>query len=182
MSKKNIFFILLLTFITKGCTLFSIAPDVLLKKEFTGESVAVLNFTKQGSYLPSDAGKIAADKLTDAMFLIGKFSVIDRSKVNEAQVGFDIKTTEFLSADDIQKLGMKLKANFIVLGRIQHVSENEYLNMNTKKELYISFRIISVKDTEVIGVASYYDNYSSNFIEKVDDMMRKIIKGMLATD
>ena len=106
------------------------------------ELLFATNFSTKGDYLPSDAGKIAADKLTDALFLEGKFNIIDRSNVNEAQAGLDIKTAEIISADEIQKLGMKLKANYIVLGRVQQVSDDKYMDSDTKKELYIHFRIV----------------------------------------
>jgi len=155
------------------------SPEVLIKKDFDGNGIAVLTFVKQGPSLAPDAGRIAADKLTDAMFIKGNFNVIDRARVNEAQSILELATTELLSADQIQRLGLKLKANFIVLGRVQSVSDQEYFDMNPQRQLYISFRIISVANSEVIGVANYSSAYTdNNVLEKVTQMMNDIIGRM----
>ncbi len=174
-NKCLIICIVALFYFFNGCSLISTTPDVLIKKDFSGEGIAVLNFSSQGNYLSSNIGKLAADKLTDALFVEGKFSVVDRANVNDAQASLEIKSPELVSADDIQKLGLKLKANYIVLGRVQQVSDAEFMNMDAKKELYISFRIISVKDCEVVGVATYSCKYEDNIVKEVEEMMYKIV-------
>ncbi|MFO7445915.1 MAG: CsgG/HfaB family protein [Ignavibacteriaceae bacterium] len=178
---KNLFYtiIILLSLVFCSCSyisgVFSKKPDVLIKKDFNGEGIAVLTFSRYGHSLPSDIGRTAADKLTDALFLVNKFNVIDRSKINDAQAEVDITNTEFLSGDKIQQIGLKLKASYLILGRIDLLSEKEYLSIEAKQELGISFRIISVADTEVLGVANYHRDIDDNIPEEMDYMISQIV-------
>lgn len=177
-TKSTIILVTIFTLIIIGCYVISSSPDILIKKDFNGDGVAVLNFSTQGNFMSLGTGKIAADKLTDAMFLIGKFNVIDRSNVNKTQNSLEIKSTEFLSADDIQKLGLKLRANYLVLGIVQQVGGDTYVDSDSKKELYISFRIISVLNSDVVGLGRYSSNYYNNIIEKIETMMNEIVTKM----
>jgi len=166
--------------LASGCYLISTQPNVLIKKDFDGNGIAVLGFSKSGSFLPDDIGKVAADKLTDALFLDGKFNVIDRSKVNEAQAELEIASPESLSADQIQKLGLKLKANYLVFGRIQYVSSTDYIETDADKELHISLRIISVVNSEVIGMATYKITSKDDITNELNSSMSKIVKKIVA--
>lgn len=168
MIKKYINMIIASAFIN-GCFIISSSPYVQIKNGFDGEGIAVLNFSTHGNYISSDLGRIAADKFTDELFISKNFSVVDRSKVNEAQRFLEIASTESLSDDDIQKLGLRLKSKYLVLGRIQQISKSDFLDND--KQLYLSFRIISISDSYVVGVGSYSCSYSDNVIEKLESIV-----------
>jgi hypothetical protein len=178
--KKLLYFIILITSVAyNGCSYikeYFSKPEILIRKDFNGEGMAVLTFSQSGYTLPTDIGKKAADKLTDAFFLINKFSVIDRAKTNEAQAEIDIPNTEYVSADKLQQIGLKLKANYLILGRIDIKSEKEYLSIAADQELRLSFRIISVANTDVIGVANYSGRVDDgNIPEELDKIILKIV-------
>jgi len=154
-------------------------PEVLLNKDFDGKDIAVLNFSKIGPNLPENVVILAADKLSDALFFTGKFSVIDRSKVNDAESAMQISTPEMLSADQIQKLGLKLKANYLILGQVQNISKGGLFDNDAPKEICISFRIISVATSDVLGMATYKFSYKKNIVEKLNDAMALIAKKMV---
>lgn len=179
MNRKWLYLLFILSLLYNGCYLITQEPDVMIKKEFIGNDIAVLNFSTQGSFMVPNAGKLAADKLTDALFLIGKFNVIDRSKVNQAQGSLDLRNTDFLSADEIQKIGLSLRANYLVVGSLREISDSEYMSMNEDKNIYISFRIISVTNSDVVGMATYSDNFDDNAVEKIQEMMNDIVTKMV---
>lgn len=166
-------------FLLPGCFIVSTTPEVLIKTEFTGDGIAVLNFTRQSSSSISDLGKLAADKLTDALFLEGKYKVIDRSVVNEALISLDIKTTELLSREDILRLGEITNANYLVLGRVQYFTKQEFLYAGADKELYISFRIIAVSTGEVVGIGTYKSTFQENLIEELNSAIYYLVRRMI---
>jgi TolB-like protein len=174
--KKMTSFIVLLL-ITTGCgtisNLFTSSPDISIKKEFDGNGIAILNFSKIGP-VSGEICKIAADKLTDDFYLISKFNVIDRSKVNEAQINLEITNSESLSSEQIQKLGQKLKANYIVLGRVHCITSENFMESENNNQLNVSFRIISVANQEIIGIAYYSCEYEDNMVEKLQNMLAQI--------
>ena len=179
MLKKIILFSFILQIIGfYACSIISRSPDVLVRNEFTGDGVAVLDFTQQSTSMVSNMGKLAADKLTDALFLERQFKVIDRAVVKDAIISMDINSTELLSIEDIKKIGSLVNANFIILGRIQYFTEPEFLNSGSEKELYVSFRILSVSSGEVVGIANSKRNFSENVIDElgcvINDLVRSI--------
>ena len=180
--KKLIFVLTFIFFLYSGCSfisgLFCKKPEVLLKKDFSGERIAVLTFARNGSFISSDIGKSAADKLTNALFLSGKYEIIDRSKVNIAQSELEILNTDILSHDKIQQLGLKLKANYLILGRISSNPTSEYFDLGVEKKIGISFRIISVLNTEVVGLVDYTTETNKNISDELDSMINKIVNAM----
>ena len=167
----------IISILFSSCYLLS-PPNVLLNKNFNGNEIAVLNFSKYGPNLPPEISSISADKLTDALYLNGKFNVIDRANVNDAESDLNIVSPELLSADQIQKLGLKLKANYLILGRIQNVSDPDFFNQDSKKQLYISFRIISVLNSKVVGMTTYKISYTDNLLQHLTDAMKVIADKM----
>lgn len=161
-----------------GCStisnLLTTSPDVTIKMGFDGNGIAVLNFSRIGP-IPNDSGKLTADKLADALFFRAKFNVIERSKVNDAQSSLELSSTESLSAEQIQKLGQKLKANYLVLGRIHCISDNDFFKLNEEKQLNISFRIISISSQELIGLANYTCKYEDELVEQIEEMISRIV-------
>lgn len=166
-----ILFIAAITF--NGCYLLTAGPEIQLKNEFDGDGIAVLNFSVHGNYIPSDIGQIAADKFSDDLFISNSYNVIERARVNNAVKELEIKSTEILSEDDIQKLGIKLNSKFLVLGRIQQICKSDFYD--SPKQLYLSFRIISIKDSDVVGVGTYEMDYDDNLVETVGSMISELV-------
>ena len=182
--KKLIFVLTFISFLFSGCSfisgIFCKKPDVLIKKEFTCESIAVLTFARTGSFISSEIGKLTADKLSDELFLSGRYGIIDRSKVNIAQAELEISNTDVLSYDKIQQLGLKLKANYIILGRVYSNPKSEYFELDSNKEIGISFRIISVLNTDVVGIINYTKETNRNISNEINSMIKNIVISMKA--
>ncbi|QQS36972.1 MAG: hypothetical protein IPM56_03175 [Ignavibacteriales bacterium] len=168
--KYEITIFLILVFIT-GCTP---TKEVMILKEFNGDGVAVINFSTQGSFVESSIGKNAADRLTDAFFLKRNLRVIDRSKINDVLIDMEIKTPETLSKEQLLKIGQRLNANYVVLGRIIQTSESNLISTTSYMGLYISFRIISTANSDVVGMASYSTTYKSDLFKEIDQAMIKL--------
>lgn len=169
--KILIFFILLIN----GCY---IQKEVVLLKEFNGDGIAVLNFSVTGSFIESKIGKHAADRLTDALFMKNNLRIIDRSQVNNVLIEMDINSPETLSKEELNILGKKLNANYIILGRIVQTNDKEFITSKSKMGLFISFRIISILDLEVVGMASYKTRYKENLFKEIDKAMIELSKKM----
>ncbi len=179
MLKTKLYFLLIaLLILLPGCFLLYTTPEVLIKADFNGDGIAVLNFTRQSSSTVSDLGKIAADKLTDALFLERKFNVIDRAVVNDVLISMDIKTTELLSVEQIQSLGEKLGANYLIVGRIQYFTPKEFLEADAEKELYVSFRILSVISGEVIGIGTHKSTFNEDLMDELSAAMYSLVRRM----
>jgi len=175
MKLLKIFFVLTFTIITIGC---SSGPDVLIHKDFDGDGIAVMNFETKGSFPEPNVGETTADKLTEALFLNGNYRVIDRSTVNNYQIQLGIKSTEIISPDELKKIGYSINASYIILGKIERVSDREFMTSDTESQLYISFRIISSSDSEVIGMATYNLQYSKNVIPEIDAAIKQMVNRM----
>lgn len=175
MYKVLISIVFISQFIVLSC---STNPYVLVKKDFTGDGIAVLNFSTHGSFLETNLGHIAADKLTNALFMDGSFKIIDRSLVNEAQVKTGIKSSIVLSSEQIHKLGTILNADYLIIGKIHQISEMEFLNTDLDKHLNISFRIIAVANSEVVGMADYTTLYTQNVIGVIEEILKALVKSM----
>lgn len=173
--KYQIIIYALLVLLVAGC---SQSKDVVVMKEFTGDGIAVINFSVQGSMVENGIGKNAADRLTDALFLKKNLRVIDRSKVNDALIDMDIKTSEALSNEQIASLGQRLNANFILLGRIVQTTEKEFLTTKNDMSLYISFRIVSTNNSEVVGIATYKTTYKEDLFKEIDIAMNHLAEEM----
>lgn len=185
--KNNPLFLLLilLAILFNGCgnfgKYFTDKPDIYIKGSEELTHIAVLNFTRSGSFLSKSTESIAADKLSDALFLKGKFDIIDRAKVNAAQADLLLISTESINSDDIQKLGLKLKASYLIFGRLHDNSGLESITDPEKmKMLNISFRIVSVLNSETIGVINYSTSYKGNVNNIIEEMMNKIVTEMVS--
>jgi hypothetical protein len=173
--KTQIIIYALLVLLIASC---SPSKDVVVMKEFTGDGIAVINFSVQGSMIENGIGKNAADRLTDALFLKKNLRVIDRSKVNDALVDMDIKTSEALSKEQLASLGQKLNAHYIVLGRIVQTTDKEFMTSKNDMGLYISFRIVSTDNSDVVGMATYKITYKEDLFKEIDIAMNKLAEEM----
>jgi hypothetical protein len=171
------------SFLFTGCSfisgIFCKQPDILINKEFTGENIAVLTFARKGMFIYPDIGIMTADKLTDELFLSGKYEIIDRSKVNTAQEELEILNTDVLSRDKIQQLGLMLKADYLILGRISSNPVSENFGLEMDKKMNISFRIISILNTDVVGIVDYTMETTESTTTELDLMIKKIVKTMV---
>lgn len=173
--KYQIIVYALLVLLIASC---SPSKDVVVMKEFTGDGIAVINFSVQGSLIENGIGKNAADRLTDALFLKKNLRVIDRSKVNDALIDMEIKSPEALSREQITSLGQRLNANYILLGRIVQTSDKEFMTSKNDMGLYISFRIVSTDNSDVVGMATYKTNYKEDLFKEIDIAMNHLAEEM----
>ena len=104
--------------------------------------------------------------------------MIDRSKVNDALIDMEIKSPEALSSEQITSLGQRLNANFILLGRIVQTTEKEFLTTKNDMSLYISFRIVSTNNSEVVGIATYKTTYKEDLFKEIDIAMNHLAEEM----
>lgn len=152
----------------------STSKEAVVMKEFTGDGVAVINFSVQGSSISTGIGKNAADRLTDALFLKKNLRVIDRSKVNDALVDMEIKTSEALSKEQLANIGQRLNANYLILGRIVQSSDSDFLASDNKMGLYITFRIVATSNSDIVGMATYKTDYKDDLFKEIDIAMNQL--------
>lgn len=154
-------------------------PDIVVKEAFDKTSgIAVLNFQRESSSPSGDIGKLTAEKFSDAMFLKLGYNIIDRSRVNESLRYLGINSPESLSLDEIQKLGLRLKAGYLLLGRVRNLTGQDFLSQDCDKNLTISFRIVSVLNGDVVALGSYSAQYKDDVAVKVDEMVADIVEKM----
>lgn len=183
MKKYTPLFLFIVLLFAGGCApinkFFTKPPEIFIKENIDINEIAVLTFSKQGAFLPPNIERFAADKLTDALFIKGRYSVIDRSKVNAAQFALGLNSPDNLSTDQIQMLGLKLKANYLALGRIQEYSGADYINSGEDKKLAISIRIISVLNSSTVGTINTTCTYTEqNSYEKIEKLISEIVAGL----
>ena len=159
----------------QGCYLISNEPEITLSEDTVGKAVAVLNFSVQGQLLPARLGVIASDKLSNTLYFTNRFVIVDRARVNEAQMFFNLKSVDILSQDDIQKLGLKLKADYLVIGKIIDNTSDPYADEPDGK-MYLNIRIVSIVNSGIAGMVNYSENYSGDINNAIDQAINKISK------
>ncbi|MBL1214642.1 MAG: hypothetical protein HND52_14910 [Ignavibacteriae bacterium] len=175
-TTRNRILIILITIQFWGCS--AVDTDVLLRKEFDGQSIAVINFTKTGSTLHSNLGSITADLLTEALFLKGRYNLIDRSKVNEAQLKLEIKSPEYLSKEKITEIGSLLQAKYLILGDININNPSKFISDNNDTEMSLVIRLISTESTTLVGMANSTVKYKDDIINSIKLCVNEIAEGM----
>jgi len=182
MKKTTTFFVLVITVLLNSCSVFSSisysTPEILFTNEFSGDSIAVFDFATQGSYLPASAGKYAADKLTELLFLKGKFKIIDRSLVRKIQASLSITKTEIIDKDQLKKFASETGAKYVILGRLFQATGSDFLDPDTKKSLTFSFRILSPATGEVVGISSMEACYKGKYEVIIDNIINEIVEEM----
>ncbi|HZW40272.1 MAG TPA: hypothetical protein VFF33_13320 [Ignavibacteriaceae bacterium] len=125
-----------------------------MKEDITNSRIAILNFSTLG--LKSIYGKIIADRLSESFYINNNFAVVDRALINNSSKQQNLTSTEYLSSDQIKQIGFSLKADYIIIGKIEKIQQNNILNQKDERvELNLSFRFISVKSNDIIGMVSY---------------------------
>lgn len=168
--------VLLLVLLFNGCMLFQTTPEVVIQPAFDRTEVAVLDFAAKGENISQRHGVYTADKLTESLFLTRKFSVIDRIQVRDAEKFLGITSATPVSTDQLQKIGLRLKARYLILGNLYNFNEDENFSLDNNRYLQISFRIISVATGEVLGMATHkVDSGSGNSEQAIDEAINEII-------
>lgn len=163
-----------------GCGIFKETwkrdPEILIKNGFVKAlPIAVVSFQRAGSSEGgAGIGIYAADRLSEKMFLSDSFSVVDRSRVNEAIKFFEVRNTDALSLDDIQRIGLRLKAGYLVAGTVR-ITGGGYLKENNKKTVQLSIRIISVLNSDVLGAVNISAEYGDDPKDTLDEMIKTIV-------
>lgn len=179
LNMKTLFLNLTLLFalVFKGCMLFQTTPEVVIQPAFDRTEVAVLDFAAKGENISQRHGIYTADKLTESLFLTQKFSVIDRIQVRDAEKFLSITSATPVSTDQLQKIGLRLKARYLILGNLYNFNEDENFSLDNNRYLQLSFRIISVATGEVLGVATHkVDSGSGNSEQAIDKAISEIIQ------
>lgn len=109
------------------------------------------------------------------MFLSGSLKTIERSRVNEAVKYLSIRTLDELSQDDLQKLGMRLKADYIVLGNITSSRQNDLPGDKVNSSISVSIRIISVLNSDIVGVINYSEGYDGSIHDKMEEVISRVV-------
>jgi curli biogenesis system outer membrane secretion channel CsgG len=131
----------------KGAT-----PGLLLKEH--PRTAAVLDFEQEGFLGGEKLGGFAADELTAALFLKKKFEVVDRARVKAGAFELNL-ANGIMPMDAIKKLGQTLGADYLVLGKITRLNDNDFdPGRRDHLLMQITFRLISTRDGAVIGVLS----------------------------
>lgn len=133
--------------------------------------IAVLDFEQEGMLGGEKLGSFAADELTAALFLQGRVGVIDRAQVRAAMLAGNF-TTIYLSATEVQKLGELLKADYLILGKITSVGQQNFLSNNEVNfRLRVICRVLAVSDGRVMGVVQYQKKCKNNIREVVNEVI-----------
>ena len=168
--------VLLFALLFNGCMLFQTTPEVVIQPAFDRTEVAVLDFAAKGENISQRHGVYTADKLTESLFLTRKFSVIDRIQVRDAEKFLGITSATPVSTDQLQKIGLRLKARYLILGNLYNFNEDENFSLDNNRYLQLSFRIISVATGEVLGMATHkVDSGSGNSEQAIDKAINEII-------
>ncbi|MDH5657676.1 MAG: FlgO family outer membrane protein, partial [Spirochaetia bacterium] len=107
------------------------------------KTIAVMPFETLNS--PSGLGNEIPEKLTHELVDVGKFSVIERSKINKILKEQSLSSTGVIDADTASKIGKLLSVEALVVGTISN-------NGN-----YITARIV-LTESGVIIASSQYEN------------------------
>lgn len=181
--KKLFLPVFLLSLFVCGCAIFTPVPDLSIKPQFDRKDVAVLDFAAKGMHLSNSLGVFTADCLTSGLYLINKVSVIDRAKVRDAEQLLGISSSNILSLDEIQRLGLRLKAKYLILGNIYQYDSGEAFTSAAEPMLSISFRIISIPSTDVVGMVSHKLSMKDCSAEEViQKMVLEILQKMQEPD
>lgn len=148
---KSIIIPAILYFLSAGCS-GGTTSGLLLKEH--PRTAAVLDFEQDGFLGGEKLGSFAADELAAALFLKNKFEVVDRAQVKAGVLELNL-SNGIMPADAIKKLGQTLGADYLVLGKITRLNDNDF-NPDRRNHLLmqITFRLISIRDGAVIGVLS----------------------------
>ncbi len=135
---------------------------------------AVLDF-EQDSFLGGEKlGSLAADELTAALFLRKKFEVVDRAQVKAGVLDMNF-SNGITPADGIKKLGQTLGADYLVLGKITRLNDNDFdPDRRNHLHIQITFRLLSTRDGAVIGVLSRRGRSKDELKKFVSDMLSEM--------
>ncbi len=165
---KSIIIPAILYFLSAGCN--GGAMPELLPKEHP-RTVAVLDFEQEGFLGGEKLGGFAADELTAALFLKKKFDVVDRAQVKAGVLELNL-SNGIMPADAIKKLSQTLGADYLVLGKITRLNDNDF-DPGRRDHLHvqITFRLISTRDGVVIGILSRRGTSKGDTKKFVSDML-----------
>lgn len=136
--------------------------------------VAVLDFEQEGFLAGEKLGGYAAEELTAALFAQKKFAVVDRAQVKSGVHALQLSAA-VMSAAEIKKLGALLQADYLVLGKLQTLNRaGRDPEHDQNLHLQISFRLIAVREGEMLGVFSERGKSKSEAEELISRVLRQM--------
>lgn len=163
-----------------ACTLFLPSPAVNLQAGFDGKDIAVLDFSAKGMKFTQRHGAMASDCLTTSLLLSNKFSLIERARVKEAEKVVGITSATPISIDQMQRMGLRLKARFIIVGDLYAYSQGGDFSDDAAQTATLSFRILNTATGEVAGVVSHTVSFSDTPPEEIVEKLVRQIADKLA--
>jgi hypothetical protein len=182
MSQKYVGFLFMtfigIVFLVSGCVIFRSGST---ESWFLGKSartVAVLDFEQEGFTHDGEIGTFAADELTSKLFIERKLKVVDRALIRAKMA--DLRFNPQMSdVKEIQTLGMALNADCLILGKITQISNVELESeIEQKKTIQISFRLVSPISGDVIGMISKENSQKGETKKIVSRMIGKMVKAV----
>ncbi|MBU0475262.1 MAG: CsgG/HfaB family protein [Bacteroidetes bacterium] len=186
--KKHLFFLsLLLVLLLSNCssikTIDIVDSEINLTEDIDSTKIVILPFEIQGSSLPKYTSVLIADKLSNRLFLTKHFSIVEKLRVDEVLHDLDIDDPININYSEIKSIGSKLNANYIVVGKLLKYASSEFISPKSKQNINLTFRILSVKTGEIIGLANINCNYKNyNIVDVIDTIVNEIAEGLKKDD
>ncbi len=165
-----------------SCSLLIPPPAINLQKTFDGKDIAILDFSATGMQFSQRHGVMTADRLTTALLLNKKFTLIERARVRDAQKIVGVSSVTPVSADQIQKIGLRLNAKYLVIGEIYQYAKENGFSSEGEGTVTISFRVLNTANGEIAGVVTHSLSYSEQSPEEVINRLIEQISKKLAMD
>jgi len=138
-------------------------------------TIAVLNFEYSGSFISSKHSKLIADLVTSELFIEKKINVIDRSLVKNVLKKYANAKTGRFSREEIQNIGMELKATHIALGNLISMDSIEDFYELGSRRIDISMRILDSGTGNVMGILRQQQHGRENIEELIKIAVREML-------
>lgn len=151
-------------------------PEISLTERIDSVNIVVLPFAKNGSLILSNSGILFANSLAEKLFSTNNFFIVDRSKIKEVLNELDIKNPIGLSSSELQNIGNRLEAKFIITGNINQYSDKELISIESELKVKITFRIISTENGDIVGVVDAHgSSRNRNITDVLDEIANTIV-------
>jgi len=187
MHKKIIIMIPILCFVITSCSSFSKIktdnPEINLGEQLDSTLILVLPFSKKGEFLPSYAGSLFSNKLSDKLFLTDKYFVVDNNALGDILHQLSIKNLTRLTQKEILSIGSFANADYIISGTIFQYTDSELIGLEAERKINVSGKILNIHTETTSGVINIFSRYkSANIIDVFESITKKIVEGIEDND